>query len=116
MFSNSTNKNRNIRTDFKIFAQDNLLCRIEGQDQELAKGGEDEVFKLKQSIFDDDFTSRTYLCQFWTQLFGILVLFRAFFDYILVTLPSWKELDQEKLEGNIKFFFFLKWGEGDKYV
>ena len=23
--------------------QDNLLCRIEGQDQELAKGGEDEV-------------------------------------------------------------------------
>ena len=54
MFSNSTNKNRNIKIDFKIFAQDNLLCRIEGQDQELAKGGEDEVFKLKQSIFDEN--------------------------------------------------------------
>ena len=54
MFSNSTNKNRNIRIDFKILAQDNLLCRIEGQDQELAKGGEDEVFKLKQSIFDEN--------------------------------------------------------------
>ena len=26
--------------------QDNLLCRIEGQDQELAKGGEDEVIKM----------------------------------------------------------------------
>ena len=54
MFSNSTNKNRNIRIDFKILAQDNLLCRIEGQDQELAKGGEDEVSKLKQLIFDEN--------------------------------------------------------------
>ena len=29
-------------SELKYF-QDNLLCRIEGQDQELAKGGEDEV-------------------------------------------------------------------------
>ena len=28
------------------YLQDNLLCRIEGQDQELAKGGEDEVTML----------------------------------------------------------------------
>ena len=38
--------------------QDNLLCRIEGQDQELAKGGEDEVIKmmliLLASHFDFD--------------------------------------------------------------
>ena len=30
------------------YLQDNLLCRIEGQDQELAKGGEDEVTMLTQ--------------------------------------------------------------------
>ena len=52
-----------------------------------------------------NFTSRTNLCQFWTQFFGILGLFRTFSDYMLVTLPSWKELDLEKLERNIQLFF-----------
>ena len=47
--------------------QDNLLCRIEGQDQELAKGGEDEVTMLPilfGIVFGLKSTDLIYLSQF----------------------------------------------------
>ena len=43
--------------------QDNLLCHIEGQDQELAKGGEDEV-TMMQIVFVFVFGNSNVNCIF----------------------------------------------------